>query len=169
MHFRRRKAGRTNYGSRLNLLKSGKPRMVVRKTNRYVIVQFCTYDQQGDRVVSQATSRALKAYGFAGKCNAPSAYLTGFLAARQAISAGITEALLDIGLHTSTQGSIVFCAQKGAVDAGMKSPLDEAKLPKQERIIGAHLKQEEQFGKAKKAIEQAAFGNRPAAKKVEKQ
>ena len=107
-------------------------------------------------------------YGFAGKCNAPSAYLTGFLAARQAISAGIKEALLDIGLHTSTQGSIVFCAQKGAVDAGMISPLDEAKLPKQERIIGTHLRQEEQFGKAKKAIEQAEFGNKPkVAKKVE--
>jgi large subunit ribosomal protein L18 len=34
---RRRREGKTDYSKRINLLKSGAPRIVFRKTNRYLI------------------------------------------------------------------------------------------------------------------------------------
>ena len=170
VHFRRRRKVMTDYASRLALLKSGKPRLVVRKTNRYIIAHIANSGDKGDLTVTSATSKQLAQYGFAGKCNAPSAYLTGFLVAKRAIAAGVTEANLDIGLHTSTQGSIVFVALKGAVDAGLKSNLDEAKLPDESRINGSHLKLEAAFEKAKQAIAQnpSAKPKTVRAKKVEK-
>ncbi len=155
VHFRRRRAGRTDYQRRLALLKSGIPRMVVRKTNRYVVVHVTKLSDNGDVTVAHATSQSLKDYGFAGKCNAPSAYLTGLLVGRMAKAAGITKVILDIGLHTSTQGSIVFCCQKGAIDAGLESSLDREKLPEESRITGSHLKSGADFAKAKEAIQKA--------------
>ncbi|MBT3583115.1 50S ribosomal protein L18, partial [Candidatus Woesearchaeota archaeon] len=38
--FRRRRAGKTNYHNRLALLLSRKPRLVIRKTNKYIICQI---------------------------------------------------------------------------------------------------------------------------------
>jgi large subunit ribosomal protein L18 len=126
--------------------------MVVRKTNRYVVVQVAKPSDRGDVTVAHATSKALKQYGFAGKCNAPSAYLTGLLVGRKARAAGVSKVILDIGLHAPTQGSIVFCAQKGAIDAGLESPLEQDKLPGEPRITGAHLKAQDDFSKARDAI-----------------
>ena len=40
MPHRRRREGVTDYRKRLKLVKSGKLRLVVRRTNRYVIVQL---------------------------------------------------------------------------------------------------------------------------------
>jgi len=169
VHFRRRRAGRTDYQRRLGLLKSGIPRMVVRKTNRYVVVHVSKLSEKGDVTVAHATSQALKEYGFAGKCNAPSAYLTGMLVAKMAKAAGVKQVILDIGLHTNTQGSIVFCAQKGAIDAGLESSLNEDKLPPAERISGSHLKNAADFAKAKDAILKADVTAKPkGAKKVDK-
>ena len=168
VHFRRRRAGRTDYQRRLGLLKSGTPRMVVRKTNRYVVVHVCKSSDKGDVTVAHATSQALKEYGFAGKCNAPSAYLTGLLVGKMAKAAGITSIILDIGLHTSTQGSIVFCAQKGAIDAGVESSLNTEKLPDEARITGSHLKSAADFAKAKDAILKADLTAARGKKKVDK-
>ena len=169
VHFRRRRAGRTDFQRRLGLLKSGVPRMVVRKTNRYVVVHVSKLSEKGDITIAHATSQSLKEYGFAGKCNAPSAYLTGMLVARMAKAAGITKVILDIGLHTNTQGSIVFCAQKGAIDAGLESQLDEEKLPPAERITGSHLKNAADFAKAKEAILKADLtAAKKGTKKVDK-
>lgn len=166
VHFRRRRKGRTDYQRRLALLKSGESRLVVRKTNRYVIVHVSNFSDKGDLTVAHASSQALKKYGFAGKCNAPSAYLTGFLVGRMAKERGVSSVILDLGLHTSTAGSIVFCALKGAIDAGLESGLDEEKLPKAERMNGSHLKQSEQFAKAKETISKVAKFEK-AARKVE--
>jgi large subunit ribosomal protein L18 len=166
VHFRRRRKGRTDYQRRLGLLKSGISRIVVRKTNRYIIVEVCNNTPKGDVTIAQGTSKALKEYGFAGKCNAPSAYLTGFLVGRMAKKAGASAVILDIGLHASTQGSIIFCALKGAIDAGLESSLNEEKLPAADRINGTHIKVQDDFAKAKQAIEKASF-DKPA-KKVDK-
>lgn len=169
VHFRRRRAGRTDYQRRLALLKSGIPRMVVRKTNRYVVVHVTQFSDRGDVTVAHATSQSLKGYGFAGKCNAPSAYLTGLLVGRMAKVRGVSKVILDIGLHASTQGSIVFCAQKGAIDAGLESSLDEGKLPAEARITGSHLKNAADFAKAKEAVLKADLtAVASGKKKVEK-
>ncbi len=140
VHFRRRRNGRTDYYKRLAHLKSQKTRMVVRKTNKYIIVQFAGFDIKGDKVIVSVTSKALTKFGYPGKCNTASAYLTGFLCGKKALAKGVKEAILDIGLHNATKGSAVFGALKGAVDAGIGMPLSEEILPSKERMEGSNLK-----------------------------
>ncbi|MBI5225140.1 50S ribosomal protein L18 [Candidatus Micrarchaeota archaeon] len=154
VHFRRRTEGRTDYEKRLAHLKSRKYRMVVRKTNKYIIVEFANFDLKGDQVVTSSTSRALLKIGYPGKSNTPSAYLVGLLCAKNAMKKGVTEAVLDIGLHPATKGSLIFAALKGAIDAGIKIPYSEEILPSKERIEGTHLKGESnsKFNECKEKI-----------------
>ncbi len=154
VHFRRRRDGRTDFNKRLALLKSGKIRLIVRKTNRYVIVQFAQFDLKGDRIIASCTSRMLQKFGYPGKCNTPSAYLSGLLCGKDALKKGVKEAVLDIGLHKSTKGNVIFAALKGAVDAGISIPFSEEVLPSPERMSGAHLKDgvAEKFQECRKKI-----------------
>ena len=62
--FRRRREGRTDYRRRLNLLRSGIARAVVRKTNMSMVVQVVEYTEGGDRVVASAVGRDLKKLGW---------------------------------------------------------------------------------------------------------
>src|SRR5207244_4114919 len=81
------------------LVRSGKPRAVVRLTNKYVIVQVSEADIRGDIVRASASSRELAKLGWKGGAgNLPAAYLTGVLAARRAVDRGVKEAVLARGL-----------------------------------------------------------------------
>src|SRR3989442_3541395 len=103
--FRRRREGRTDYKLRRALVRSGKPRAVVRVTNKYVYIQITDSELRGDIVRAAASSKELAKMGWKGATgNIPSAYLTGALAARRALARGVKEAVLDIGLEYSTQG-----------------------------------------------------------------
>lgn len=138
--FRRRREGKTNYYRRLKLLLSEKPRMVVRRTNRQVIIQLVEAEMTGDRTLVAAYSSELPAYGYTGAtANTPAAYLTGMLFARKAVEAGYSEAILDIGLRRASVGARVFAALKGAVDAGLEVPHGENILPDDDRVSGAHI------------------------------
>jgi large subunit ribosomal protein L18 len=138
--FRRRREGKTDYMKRLALLKSRKPRVVVRRTNRYIIVQFIGFKGEGDGVIAYAFSKELEKYGwpYGGK-NLPAAYLTGYLAAMRAKKAGVTEAILDIGRFPSTKGSRLYAALKGVLDAGIDVPHSPEILPDEDRIRGEHI------------------------------
>ncbi len=134
---KRRREGKTDYAKRLNLLKSGKARLVIRASNNKAIAQIVGYDEKGDRTLVNTTSLELKKLGYSGhKGNACAAYLTGLLCGKKAVAKGIKEAIADIGLHTPVKGSNVFAVLKGAVDAGLKVPHDPEKLPKEDRIMG---------------------------------
>jgi len=138
--FRRRREGRTDYRHRARLLRSGKPRAVVRKTLNQTIVQIIEPEAPGDRVIASAASRELRKHGWApGTGNVPAAYLTGFLAGRRAIGRGVTEAVLDIGLHSPTKGARVFGALKGLLDAGLTIAHSPEILPSAERLRGVHI------------------------------
>lgn len=138
--FRRRREGVTNYYKRRKLILSGKPRLVVRKTNRYIIAQIVKAEPKGDVTLVAAHSGELRKYGWkAGTKNTPAAYLLGLLIGFKALERGITEAVLDIGLHRATPGARVFAVAKGAIDAGLKVPMGEEVLPSDERIRGAHI------------------------------
>lgn len=135
MKFRRRREGKTDYRKRLALLKSRKPRLVVRVTGKKVIAQLIDYDATGDKIIAAATSFDVKKLGYGGHTgNAEAAYLTGMLCAKKGMKAGVKEAVLDIGLHTPVKGSNVFAALKGAVEAGLNIPHDEKCFPKEERV-----------------------------------
>lgn len=152
MHFRRRREGRTDYQKRLALLKSHKPRLVVRKTLRAVIAQVIRFTEKGDTVVASADSRQLSDYGFAGKRNTHSAYLTGLLVGKIAAKAGVKDFVLDIGLHAPTKGSLVFAACKGAVDAGLSTRFSPEAFPSEARMMGEHVKQKDAVLAAKQKI-----------------
>ncbi|HLA46722.1 MAG TPA: 50S ribosomal protein L18 [Thermoplasmata archaeon] len=138
--FRRRREGRTDYRRRLNLLRSGIARAVVRKTNMSMVVQVVEYTEGGDRVVASAVGRDLKKLGWtASTGNVPAAYLTGLLAGRRAVAKGVTAGILDMGRHIPTKGGRVFAVLKGLVDAGVSIPHDASILPPENRITGAHI------------------------------
>ncbi|HLC48309.1 MAG TPA: 50S ribosomal protein L18 [Candidatus Norongarragalinales archaeon] len=154
VHFRRRREGRTDYNKRLAHLKSGKTRLIVRRTNRYVVVAFADFDLKGDKVLATRSSKSLLKMGYPGKCNTPSAYLTGLLCGKEALQKGVKEAVLDIGRHTATKGGLIFAAMKGAADAGVNVPFSDSILPGNDRIEGKHLKGDfaEKFQECKSKI-----------------
>ncbi|WP_302081128.1 50S ribosomal protein L18 [Salinibaculum rarum] len=138
--MRRRREARTDYHQRLRLLKSGKPRLVARKSNKQVRAQLVTTGPAGDQTVAAAESNDLAEYGWeAPTGNMPAAYLTGLLAGLRAIEAGIEEAVLDIGLNSPTPGSKVFAVQEGAIDAGLEIPHNDDVLADWERTRGEHI------------------------------
>ena len=60
VRFRRRRQEKTNYVKRLALLKSKKPRLVVRKTNNSTISEIVEYKPSGDITKAFFASRSLK-------------------------------------------------------------------------------------------------------------
>ncbi|MEM0079330.1 MAG: 50S ribosomal protein L18 [Nitrososphaerota archaeon] len=137
---RRRREGLTDYRVRLKLVKSGIPRLVVRKSNRYITVQVVNSKAGGDETLVTITSKILRKYGWrASTKNIPAAYLTGLLAGLVAKKRGVEKAIVDIGLYTPVSGSRVFAAVKGFIDAGIDVPVGEEKIPGEERIKGFHI------------------------------
>jgi large subunit ribosomal protein L18 len=156
IHFRRRREGKTNYRKRLKLLLSEKPRLVYRKTLKYIIGQIIEFDKKGDKTLVGITSKILKKYGWKFACdNTPASYLTGYLLGKLALSKGIKEAVLDIGLYTSTKGGRMYAFAKGAIDAGLNVNCSEEMFPSEDRIKGSHIKEEvaKNFEEVKNNIE----------------
>lgn len=138
--MRRRREVRTDYHQRLRLLKSGKPRLVARKSNNQTTAQLVATGPQGDETLASATSADLAEYGWeAPTGNLPAAYLTGYLAGKRAVDAGAEQAVLDIGLNTATPGSRVFAVQEGAIDAGLDIPHNDAVFADWDRTRGGHI------------------------------
>ena len=153
--FRRRRQGRTDYRSRLALVRSGKHRAVVRRSNRHVRIQLVSYDDRGDTIVATAVSTELAKLGWKHSgSSTPGAYLTGYLAGQRAREKGIGEAVLDLGLREPIRGCVLFAAAKGLVDAGVAIPHDEGMLPSEDRVRGKHLQDgaEAQFEEVKSKI-----------------
>jgi len=138
--FRRRREGKTDYYQRTRLVVANVPRMVVRKTNRHIIVQLVTAEMDGDRTLVAANSSELAGFGYTGSpSSTPAAYLTGLLFAAKARKENYKAAVLDIGLNRATPGARVFAALKGAVEAGLEIPHGEKILPDDARVKGAHI------------------------------
>ncbi|MFH1802589.1 MAG: 50S ribosomal protein L18 [archaeon] len=135
---RRRRENKTDYKSRFHMLKSERPRLVVRITNRYAIAQIVESDIAQDKVIAKVSSKDLLAKGWpkekGGSLKSlPAAYLTGFLLVKS-LKVKISEAILDIGLQRNIKGSRIYAVLKGAVDAGLKIPHNPEALPTKERI-----------------------------------
>ena len=152
--FRRRKEKKTDYKARLAMLKSSMPRLVVRRYNRNIRIQIIDYDPVGDKTLIEVNSSKIEGL----KChpgNISSAYLAGYYAGMLALKKNLSPAILDIGLQTSTKGSSIFAAAKGAADAGLEIAIGEGIVPNEDRIKGSHINQdavknfEESFAKIK--------------------
>jgi len=138
--FRRRREGLTDYYLRTKLLRSGLPRVVVRISNRHVRVMVVSSKPIGDIALASAFSQELKRFGwpFSFK-NTPAAYLTAYLAGLRCLRKGVSEGVLDVGLHKPVKGGRVYAACKGLLDAGFNIRVDESMLPEESRIIGEHI------------------------------
>lgn len=170
--FRRRREGKTDYRRRLALLRSQETRLVVRRTNANVIVQFVDWTQTGDEVKATAVAQELAKLGWEGSAkNTPAAYLTGLLAGKRAAAAGVESAVLDMGRRPPTKGSRIFAALKGVKDAGIEVAAGNDEIyPSEERMNGAFLDLETNFNAVKGKIDTdggkaaAAPKKAPAAK-----
>ncbi|KAK7061768.1 hypothetical protein R3P38DRAFT_2831443 [Favolaschia claudopus] len=164
--YRRRREGKTDYYARKRLVTQAKNkynapkyRLVVRFTNKDIIVQIVYARLQGDFVLVQAHSRELPRYGINhGLTNWAAAYATGLLCARRALTKlgladkyeGVTEpdgtlkltevldeedaprpfkAFLDVGLRRTSTGARLFGAMKGASDGGIFIPHSDKRFP----------------------------------------
>ena len=88
---RRRKEYKTDYKKRFGLLKSGVPRIVFRKTNKYVSAQYVTSKEAQDKVILGISSKNLIKYGWPeiskGSLKSITAsYLTGYLVGKKILS-----------------------------------------------------------------------------------
>jgi large subunit ribosomal protein L18 len=132
VYFRRRREGKTNFAKRLALIKGGKTRMVVRRSNSGVLVQFVDFDPKGDKtVVTVCGAHLSKGYKWPAKRNVWTAYLAGLMAGKLAQKKGVKEFVLDMGMYTPSKGSVVFAAQKGASDSGLSTSFDKAMVPEE--------------------------------------
>lgn len=156
--YRRKREGRTNYKKRLLLLQSRRPRLIIRKTNRQIILQIAEYMSGGDHIICGTDSSALKKFGWDYSCNSlPACYLAGLLLGKKALVKKIKTAIVDVGLQTPVAGSRIYAAVKGAIDAGVDIPASEEVFPTQDRLSGKDIatfiasnKNQTQFSEYKK-------------------
>ena len=138
--FRRRRTGKTNYKKRFAFMKSEKLRLVVRRSNKYIIAQLIDYQAVGDKTLAQFNSLVLKKKGWKYSCsNIPAAYLSGIAIADLAKKSKIKNCIFDMGSFTPTKGCRIYAVLKGAVDGGLNIPHSEEVFPSDERINGLHI------------------------------
>ncbi|TPX18425.1 uncharacterized protein E0L32_011666 [Thyridium curvatum] len=116
--YKRRRSGKTDYYARKRLITQAKNkynapkyRLVVRFTNRDIIMQIVTSEVSGDKVFCSAYSHELKAYGIEhGLTNWSAAYATGLLIARRVLKKlGLDETFTGVeeadGEYTLTEAA----------------------------------------------------------------
>lgn len=153
--YRRYREGITDYRRRLNMLKSRKPRFVIRKSLNHITVQVVNYESKGDKILLTVNSSSLEKYGWnLSKKNVPAAYLTGLLAGKKSQELKIEDAVIDFGRISNTRGSKIYAVIKGIIDSGVKIKASEHVLPKDDRIKGGHI---EKFAKELKESDPERF------------
>lgn len=140
LKFKRRLLNITNYYKRKIYIESGKPRLVVRISNKHVSAQIIKADIKGDVCLCSIHSSNLKEFGWSFSFkNIPACYILGYMLGKKALKNGIKEAVLDVGLKKPTKGARVFALTKGVIEAGLKVPVSEDVLPDERRLKGYHI------------------------------
>jgi large subunit ribosomal protein L18 len=139
---RRRRECKTDYKARRILLTSGLPRIVVRKTNKYFIIQAVESEEAQDKVLATITSKELLKNGWDAKAggslkSVPAGYLTGLLMAKKL---GEGKYIMDLGMARTFKGGRVFSVVKGLIDGGLDIPANKKVFPTEERLNGDHMK-----------------------------
>ncbi len=139
---RRRRENKTDYKARRILLTSGIPRIVVRRTNKYFIIQAVESNEAQDKVIATVTSKELLKNNWDAKKGGslksiPAGYLTGLLMTKKLKSGNF---IMDLGMARTLKGSRVFAVVKGLIDGGLDIPANKNIFPSEERLNGEHLK-----------------------------
>ncbi len=156
LNKKRRIEHKTNYRKRLVLLKSETPRLVIRKTNKYIILQIIESKNAQDSVLYSANTKELLEHGWpenkkGSLKSLTAAYLGGFLLGKKAKEIK-GKLIIDTGLAPNTKGSRIYASVKGAIDSGLKINCDEKVFPSKDRIEGKENKLTDVFNKVKGAI-----------------
>jgi large subunit ribosomal protein L18 len=153
---RRRRENKTDYKLRKKILEGGMPRLVIRRTNRYFIIQLVKSSEAQDKILMTMTSKELVKHGWNEKSmgslkSIPAGYLTGLLAAKKV---GKERLAVDLGMQRTIAGGRVFSVVKGLIDGGANISANEKVFPSDERLEGEHLKPEvkEMINKIKSKI-----------------
>ena len=154
---RRRKQGKTDYLKRIKLLKSKKPRVVFRKTNKYILAQYVTSNEAKDKIVIGISSKDLMKYGWTkenqGALKSTTAsYLTGFLIGKKIMKEKLEQPILDLGMIKTIHKSKPYAFLKGLIDSGIQISCNEEAFPEETRIKGEHLKNKINFEEIKSQI-----------------
>lgn len=145
VQFRRRHDGKTDYRQRRKIVFSRRNRVVIRKSNKNIRLQFISSHPSGDQTHVYASSYELeKSFQWKGSGNSiPAAYLTGYLFGKRLIAKKLAgdEVILDMGLARKFYGSRIFSALKGVIDSGVDiaHSTDVPIFPTDERIHGEHI------------------------------
>ena len=157
---RRRRENKTDYLKRLKLLKSDSPRIVFRKTNKYLIVQYVKSEETKDKIEIGMTSKKLINYGWPKNLEGslkslPASYLVGLLIGKEILKNKKETPIMDFGMIRVISKSKVHSFLKGIVDSGIKLKHKKENFPNDERISGKHLKKDfsKTFNELKSKIE----------------
>jgi large subunit ribosomal protein L18 len=154
---KRRRENKTDYNARLKLLKSRKSRIVVRKTNKYLIAQLVESEESRDKVILGVTSKDLLEYGWDKKNEGslksiPAGYLTGLLLGVKIAKKLKEMPILDLGIIRNVKKGRVYAVLNGLVDAEVKIKHKKETFPDEKRLKGEHLKNKISFESIKKNI-----------------
>jgi large subunit ribosomal protein L18 len=157
---RRRRENKTDYLKRLKLLKSGKPRIVFRKSNKYIYSQYVESKEAQDFVKLSVCSKELLNYGWPKELSGSlksitASYLTGLLIGKKIIKEKLETPILDVGMMRVIRKNKIFAFLKGLIDSGIEMPFNEEYFPEEERIQGKELKEDfsKKFNEIKLKIE----------------
>ena len=165
---RRRKENKTDYKKRYNLLKSGIPRIVFRKTNKYAIAQYVLSEGAQDKIIFGIDSKKLLKYGWPenskGSLKSLSAcYLTGYLMGTIILKKELEKPIVDFGMIAPLHKSKIFSFLKGLIDSGININCKKEAIPENSRIKGEHMKNKIPFEEIKTKIKNSD----PSSKKDE--
>ena len=144
---RRRKEHKTDYLKRIKLLKSGSPRVVFKKTNKYIMAQYVKSKEAQDKVEMGISSKILIKYGwpkeFEGSLKSiPASYFTGLLIGKKILERKLEKPIVDFGMIRVLHKNKTFAFLKGLKDSGVRVECKEEFFPNEDRIKGKHLKKD---------------------------
>lgn len=155
---RRRRENKTNYSKRVKYLKSGKSRIVFRKTNKYLVAQYVKSSEAQDKIVFGMSTKNLLKNKWPEKLknslkSLPASYFLGYKIGKRIQKDKLETPIVDFGLHRIIVGSKIQGFIKGLVDSGLKIKHKEEAFPKKERIEGAHMKEKLPFEEIKSSLD----------------
>lgn len=155
---RRRKEYKTDYGKRFGLLKGGAPRIIFRKTNKYVIAQYVLSEEAQDKAVMGITSNELLKHGWPESAkgslkSTTASYLTGYLMGKKVLNQKLEKPIIDFGMIRTLHKSKVYAFLKGLIDSGIEINCEEEAFPEESRIKGEHMKNKIPFEEIKSKID----------------
>jgi len=160
---RRRREHKTDYGKRINMLKGETPRIIFRKSNRYVLAQYVSSTHAQDKIEFGVSSRDLIKHGWpkdvsGGLKSIPASYLIGFSIGKRISKESLKTPILDFGMQRVLHKTKLYAFLKGLIDAGVKIKSDEKFFPDENRIKGKHMKKDfsDTFDQIKSNIEKNA-------------